>query len=236
MTVFLIGAGPGKPDLLTMRGGGLLASADVVIHDRLVGEELFTLVKPDAELIDVGKRPGAPYPQEEINELLIANGRIHETVVRLKGGDPFVFGRGGEELAALHAAGVAAEVVPGITSAIAAPAYAGIPVTHRPIATSFTVVTGHRMKGEDEVNWEALAQVGGTIVVLMGVTERARIASRLIAGGLAESTPVAAITWATYKHQSVDRTTLANLGALELSPPATIVIGEVAALELDWFT
>ena len=174
--------------------------------------------------------------QDAINALLVARGRAGQTVVRLKGGDPFVFGRGGEEAMALHAAAVDFEVVPGVTSAVAVPAYAGIPVTHRGLATSFTVVTGHSRHAVDtETNWDALAAAGGTIVVLMGVAHRAEIAARLIAGGLAPATPVAAVRWGTRPDQVTLRTTLGDLGAAPLEPPATIVVGPVAGLDLDWF-
>ena len=172
MTVYLVGAGPGDPGLLTLRGAEVLARAEVVVHDRLSARELLDLAPEHAERIDVGKSPDGPSTsQDEINELLVAHGAAGRTVVRLKGGDPFVFARGAEEAAALAAAGVPYEVVPGITSAIAVPAYAGIPVTLRYSSTSVTIVTGHEdpSKGRTDVGWEALAQVGGTIVVLMGV-------------------------------------------------------------------
>ena len=181
MTVYLVGAGPGDPGLITVRGAELLAAADVVVHDRLSAASLLDLAPASAERIDVGKSPDGPsVPQERINELLVEHGRAGRRVVRLKGGDPFVFARGGEEAAALDAAGVDYEVVPGITSAIAAPAYAGIPVTMRYSSTTFTVVTGHEdpSKQRTDVDWEALARVGGTIVILMGVAEhRARSSS-----------------------------------------------------------
>jgi uroporphyrinogen III methyltransferase/synthase len=236
MAVYLVGAGPGDPGLLTVKGAELLRRADVVVHDRLSELSLLDQARPDAELIDVGKRPGQPVAQEYINELLITRGRAGATVVRLKGGDPFVFGRGGEEALALIEAKVPFEVVPGITSAVAVPAYAGIPVTHRGLATSFTVVTGHsRHAVEVETNWEALAAAGGTIVVLMGVAHRTEIAARLQAGGLSPSTPVAAVRWGSRPGQSTVRTTLAGLGDVPLEPPVTVVIGAVAALELGWF-
>ena len=172
-TVHLVGAGPGDPELLTLRAARLLAAADVVVHDALADTEVLALVPRHVERIDVGKRPGRPVPQELINDLLIQLAQKHACVVRLKGGDPFLFGRGGEEALALRAAGVPFEVVPGITSAFAAPAAAGVPVTQRGMSASVTVVTGHRRFGdEDETDWEALARVGGTIVVLMGVAER----------------------------------------------------------------
>ncbi|MDQ1395543.1 MAG: uroporphyrinogen methyltransferase / synthase, partial [Acidimicrobiaceae bacterium] len=236
MTVYLVGAGPGDPGLLTVRGAEVLARADVVVHDRLAEASLLELAPADAERIDVGKAPGGPVQQEEINALLVRRGRAGAEVVRLKGGDPFVFGRGGEEAVALAAAGVPFEIVPGVTSAIAVPAYAGIPVTHRGLSTSFTVVTGHSRQSIDtEVNWEALAALGGTIVVLMGVAHRAEIAARLIAAGLPATTPVAAVRWGTRAEQRTVRTELGLLGGVVLEPPVTIVIGPVAGLNLSWF-
>ncbi len=175
-------------------------------------------------------------PQDEINRLLVERGRWGQTVVRLKGGDPFVFGRGGEEALALLAAGVRFEVVPGVTAAVAAPAYAGVPVTHRGRSTSFTVVTGHSRHALDrETDWAALVAAGGTIVVLMGVAHRAEIASRLIEGGMDPATPVVAVMWGTRPDQTTVRTTLAGLGVAPVEPPATIVVGEVAGLDLRWF-
>jgi uroporphyrinogen III methyltransferase/synthase len=237
VTVYLVGAGPGDPGLLTVRGASLLAAADVVIHDRLASASVLDLAPSGALRIDVGKRPGGPLQQESINALLVEYGRsLDSTVIRLKGGDPFVFGRGGEEAQALLEAEVAFEVVPGVSSAIAAPAYAGVPVTHRGLSTSLTVVTGHSRHAVDvETNWSALAQAGGTIVVLMGVAHRAEIASRLLEGGLPADTPVAAVHWGTRPDQVTVRATLAGLGSLDLSPPVTLVIGAVAGLDLSWF-
>jgi uroporphyrin-III C-methyltransferase len=232
MTVHLVGAGPGDPELLTVKAARLIAEADVIVHDRLADAAIFALARPDAEIIDVGKVPGRPTPQETINALLVHLAHQGLEVVRLKGGDPFVFGRGGEEALALLDAGVPFTVVPGITSAVAVPAAAGVPVTHRGVSASFTVVTGHRQRGEEAVNWEALAQVGGTLVVLMGVAERGTIAARLMAGGLPASTPVAAVTWGTRAEQRTARTTLSELASTPIEAPATIVIGAVAALEL----
>jgi uroporphyrin-III C-methyltransferase len=229
MTVHLVGAGPGDPELLTVKAARLLGEADVVLYDRLVGDGLLALCRPDAELIDVGKRPGGSHTQELLNELLVQVGRTHQTVVRLKGGDPFVFGRGGEEVEVLTAAGVEVEVVPGISSAFAGPAAAGIPVTHRGIARSVTVVTGHELAHSDAVDWRALAKVGGTIVVLMGVERRALLAERLIEGGLARSTPVAVVHEATLATQSTLTARLDELAALDAVSPAVIVIGAMAA-------
>jgi uroporphyrinogen III methyltransferase / synthase len=238
MTVYLVGAGPGDPGLLTVRGRDLLTVADVVVHDRLSAPALLELVRADAERIDVGKSPRGPsVPQSRINELLVEHGRTGRVVVRLKGGDPFVFARGAEEAAALAAAGVPYEVVPGITSAIAAPAYAGIPVTLRYSSTSFTVVTGHEdpTKERSEVDWESIARVGGTIVILMGVANLQRIAERLMAGGLPPDTPAAAVRWGTRPDQTTVRATLATLHQQSLAPPSTIVVGEVARQDLEWF-
>ena len=234
MTVHLVGAGPGDADLLTVKAARLVAAADVIVHDRLADPSILSLARPGTECIDVGKRPGNPTPQENINALLVHLGSQGLEVVRLKGGDPFVFGRGGEEADALISAGIEFDVVPGVTSAIGAPAAAGIPVTHRNVATSFTVVTGHREKGgSTNIEWEALARVGGTIVVLMGVAERALIAARLIAGGLSPETPVAAVRWGTRPEQQTTRTTLAELGTAAVEAPSTIVIGAVAAFDFS---
>ena len=237
MTVYLVGAGPGDPGLLTLRGAEVLARADVVVHDRLSQSSLLDLAPAGAERISVGKSPRGPStPQEEINQLLVDRGATGATVVRLKGGDPFVFGRGGEEAAALAAGGIPFEVVPGVTSAVAVPAYAGVPVTHRGVSTSFTVVTGTDAPwASSETNWEAVAKVGGTVVVLMGVAARETIAARLVAGGLPASTPVAATRWGTHPEQRTVRTTLAGLAAAEIESPAVLVIGEVAALDFGWF-
>jgi uroporphyrin-III C-methyltransferase len=184
VTVYLVGAGPGDPSLLTLRAAELIGSAGAIVHDRLVDAGVLALASPEAVLYDVGKRPGRPGRQEEIDELLVELAGRHERVVRLKGGDPFVFGRGGEEALALSRAGVPFEVVPGVSSVNGALAYAGIPLTHRGLAASFTVVTGHDASEEpaagdgsveaSPVDWEALSRVGGTLVVLMGVARRSR--------------------------------------------------------------
>ena len=236
MTVYLVGAGPGDPGLLTVRGAEVLAKADVVVHDRLAQPSLLDLAPAGAERLDVGKRPGGPIAQAAINRLLVERGSAGQEVVRLKGGDPFVFGRGGEEALALLEAGVPFEVVPGISAAIAAPAYAGVPVTHRGVSTSFTVLTGHREHDADRpTDWEALGRAGGTIVVLMGVAHRADYVPRLLAGGLPPDTPVLAVRWGTRPDQRSVRTTLEALPDADLEPPVTIVIGRVAGLELSWF-
>lgn len=238
MTVYLVGAGPGDPGLLTVRAAEVLATADVVVFDRLSVAALLDLAPPGADRINVGKRPGThTKTQDEIDALLVQRGRAGQRVVRLKGGDPFVFARGGEEAAALQAAGVDFEVVPGITSALAVPAYAGIPVTLRHSSTSFTVVTGHEdpSAGEGSVDWAAVAKVGGTIVILMGVARWGAISARLLAAGLAADTPAAAIRWGTRPQQHTTRATLATLGDHPLESPSVIVVGQVAGRDLAWF-
>ena len=226
--VWLVGAGPGDPDLLTVRATRVLAQADVVLHDRLIDGRVLALAGPHARVVDVGKRLGG-WKQEQINELLVLYALAGHRVVRLKGGDPFVFGRGREEADALDAAGVAWEVVPGLTSALAAPALVGIPVTHRALAASFTVVTASRADGEPEPDWNTLARLGGTLVVLMGARRRAHIARRLVAGGLDPATPVAAVTNAATANQSAVGGRLDQLGELPVRSPAVIVIGGVAS-------
>jgi len=238
MTVHLVGAGPGDPDLLTLRAVRLLEQADVVVFDRLVDSRVLELAPPWAEMVDVGKRPGAPSDaQARINDILVDRGRRFDCVVRLKGGDPFVFGRGGEEALELRAAGIAVAEVPGITSAIAAPAAAGIPVTMRGISSGFTVITAHQDPNADRwLDWDALAKTGTTLVILMGASRTGLISERLIAGGLDPSTPVAAVRSATTAEQHVQRTTLAELPDLTVTNPSTIVVGGVAAqsvLDLD---
>lgn len=238
MTVYLVGAGPGDPGLLTRRGESLLRAADVVVYDRLASAALLELAGPDAELVDVGKAPGrAALSQEQINELLVTRARDGGAVVRLKGGDPFVFGRGGEEAEACIAAGVPFEVVPGVTSAIAAPAYAGIPVTHRGVSTHFTVVTGHEdpTKNGTDVDWDALARVGGTLVILMGAGRVAEIAKALIAGGRDSDSPAAAVRWGTRPEQRTVRATLGTIADTGVEAPSAIVVGDVAALDFAWF-
>ena len=222
MSVFLVGAGPGSVDLLTLRAAKLLSRAQVVVYDRLVDDEVLALAPADAERIDVGKRPGGSHNQALINDLLIS----------LKGGDPFVFGRGGEELAALRSAGIHTEVVPGITSAFAAPLAAGIPVTHRGVSRGVCVITGHTL-GDDAVDYSRLANGQITLVVLMGVANRGAIARQLMSGGLSPSTPVAAIESASTPAQRVLRCRLDELGDTEILNPAALVIGAVAALDLN---
>jgi uroporphyrinogen III methyltransferase / synthase len=237
VTVYLVGAGPGDPGLLTVRGAAVLRRADVVVYDRLSVSSLLELAPPEAERISVGKAPGrATMGQDQIDELLVERGRAGLEVVRLKGGDPFVFARGGEEAAALLRAGVDFEVVPGVSSAIAAPAYAGIPLTLRHSSTLFTVITGHEDPDKPgEIDWEAVAGLGGTIVVLMGVGRWPAIAARLLAGGLPPDTPAAAVRWGTRPQQHTVRATLSTLADHDLESPSTIVVGAVAGLNLAWF-
>ena len=231
MTVHLVGAGPGDPELLTLRAAAVLRQADVVVYDRLVEVSVLDLAPPWAEHIDVGKTPGATSPsQSEINAILVDRGRRFECVVRLKGGDPFVFGRGGEEASALRDAGLGVEVVPGVTSAVSAPAAAGIPVTMRGVSSGFTVVTAHQDPSSCQwLDWDALARTGTTLVILMGAARTEQIVDRLRAGGMADDTPVAVITAATTSRQRIDRTDLAGLRRLRVASPATIVVGAVAA-------
>jgi uroporphyrin-III C-methyltransferase len=231
MTVYLVGAGPGSPDLLTLRAAALLSRCDVVVYDRLIEPEVLALAGPQAELIDVGKRPGHSNSQDLINDLLVSLGQSHECVVRLKGGDPFVFGRGGEEFEALARAGVRCEVVPGITSAFAAPSVAGIAVTHRGLSHGVTVVTGHAKEGA-AVDFRRLANPDVTLVVLMGVQRRASIVSELLEGGLDPDTAVAVIERAYMNDQRVTRGRLDELATMNVTAPAVLVIGPVATLEL----
>ena len=232
MTVYLVGAGPGDPGLLTRRGAELLARAEVVLYDRLVSPGVLDLAPAEALLIDVGKDPGGRQAhQDEIGRLLVEHGRRAGVVVRLKGGDPFVFGRGGEEVDALAQAGVAWEVVPGVSSAFAVPAALGVPVTHRGLASSVTVVTGRVGEaGTGAPDWQALARAGGTLVILMGMDTRGTIADALVRGGRSPETPVLVVQDGTTPAQRAERTTLAGLGAVELGNPAVIVVGPVAAL------
>ena len=237
MTVYLVGAGPGDPGLLTVRGAEVLARADVVVYDRLSVASLLDLAPRGAERINVGKAPGrVVLSQAEIDALLVERGRAGQQVVRLKGGDPFVFARGGEEARALLEAGVDFEVVPGVSSALAVPAYAGIPLTLRHSSTLFTVITGHEDPGKGgELDWATVARLGGTLVILMGVARMREIAARLIDGGLDPDTPAAAVQWGTRPEQRTVRATLATLADHDLAAPSTIVVGAVAALDLAWF-
>jgi uroporphyrin-III C-methyltransferase len=241
--VFLVGAGPGDPQLLTLKAVEVLREAEVVVYDRLVSETILKLAPEDAEKIYVGKSSEKhELSQEKINELLVDKAVDGKRVVRLKGGDPFVFGRGGEEAEALADSNIAFEVVPGVTSVVAAPAYAGIPLTHRDYASSVAVVTGHQAAdAESPIDWGRLAGSVDTIVVLMGVGSLESTAKALMEGGLSSDMPVAVIEWGTLKKQ---RSLIASLGTIaeearekNVKPPAVIVIGEVVNLgsKLSWF-
>lgn len=236
--VYLVGAGPGDPGLLTLKGKGLLECADVVIYDALVSPQILAMINPQAEKIDAGKRKGRHSKlQEETTQLLIEKAHDHAIVVRLKGGDPFIFGRGGEEMQDLVAAGVSVEVVPGITSGIAAPAYAGIPLTHRAYSSSVTFVTGHESAGKyrPKVNWSAIAQGSETIVIYMGIHNLPYIVDELVQAGLSAETPVALIRWGTRPDQEELIATLGTIVATveerQFEAPAIAVIGNVVELQ-----
>jgi uroporphyrinogen III methyltransferase/synthase len=244
-TVALVGAGPGDPGLLTLRGRRLLRRADVIVYDRLVDPRLLALAPPEALRIFAGKRCGThALDQEAINALLVAHARRGRRVVRLKGGDPFVFGRGGEEAEALADAGIPFQVVPGVSAAIAVPAYAGIPVSHRGLASSLAVVTGHEGCGKKapRVDWARLATAVDTLVVLMGLATLPGIVEALLSAGRAPTTPVALVQAGTTAAQRTVTGTLADIVAraqrAALEPPVTIVIGDVVSLgsRLSWFT
>lgn len=229
-TVYLVGAGPGDPDLITVKGLNLLRIADVVVYDRLIHPDLLRHARRSAELIYVGKAPNQRSSRQmEINQTLIDHARLGRIVVRLKGGDPFVFGRGGEECLALAAAGIRFQVVPGIASPVGVPAYAGIPVTHRGIASAFTVVTGHTCR--PDAGWPAPDRIG-TLVILMGLGRLPRIARDLVESDWPGDTPVAVIESGTTGQQRTVVGTLVDVAerAKGLEPPATIVIGEVVSL------
>jgi len=242
--VYLIGAGPGDPGLLTLKGRSCIARSDVVIYDYLAAPELLAHAGPDAELIYVGKKGGDhTLPQAGINDLIVEKARQGRTVARLKGGDPFIFGRGGEEVERLIEEGIDFEVVPGVTSAVAAPAYAGIPLTHRQFTSSVTFVTGHEdpTKETSSINWKALAQGGGTLVFFMGVKNLTYIAERLLEYGMPPETPAALVRWGTTPRQQTVTGALATIADIAatagMAPPALIVIGEVVRLreKMKWF-
>ncbi|HEX8771994.1 MAG TPA: uroporphyrinogen-III C-methyltransferase [Pyrinomonadaceae bacterium] len=242
-TIYLVGAGPGDPGLLTIKARDLLATCDVVIYDNLVNPELLCHVRPEAERIYVGKVGGGRQtPQEEINRLLLEHGQAGKRVVRLKGGDPFLFGRGGEEAEALSGAGLLFEVVPGISSALSVPAYAGIPLTHRGLSSSVAIVTGARQR-DGAHTFEALANLASadTLVVLMGVAHLREIAGDLIRAGRAAETPAAVVRWGTYEGQQSVTATLATIADEAerggMRAPAVIIVGEVVRLRerLKWF-
>jgi len=241
--VYIVGAGPGDPKLLTIRGLECIQQADVILYDRLVNVELLKHAKADAELIYCGKEPGRHgLIQGEIHRVLVEQANLDKQVLRLKGGDPFVFGRGAEEAAILQQAHIPFEIVPGITAGIAAPAYAGIPVTHRDHAASFAIVTGHGCpeKEQDFLNWSALAQID-TVAFYMSIGNISHITKSLITNGKSETTPVAVIEWGTTKNQ---RTITGNLSTIaqdiqihRITNPAMILVGEVVRVrdQITWF-
>lgn len=242
--VYLVGAGPGDPGLMTVKGLDCLRHADVVIYDRLVDETILNGVRPDAEKIYVGKEDRLHIlEQDAINQLLLDKAQEGKVVVRLKGGDPFVLGRGGEEAGILSRHGIPFEIVPGVTSASAVPAYAGIPLTHRGVASSFAVVTGHKAsdKGEPRISWDKLATGADTLIILMGMRNLAAIIEQLIQHGRSPSTPIAVITEGTTSRQRCLVGTLEDIVAKvkrqDLKPPSVIIVGEVVRFRdhLRWF-
>lgn len=235
--VYLVGAGPGDPGLFTLKGKALLEGADVVIYDALVSSPILAMANPQAEVINAGKRRGDhSMLQLDITQLLIEKAQNNAVVVRLKGGDPFVFGRGGEEMLGLVAAGIPVEVVPGITAGVAVPAYAGIPITHRKYSSSVTFVTGHESAGKyrPDVNWRAISQGSETIVIYMGIHNLAKIVPELLAAGLPTDTPVALVRWGTRPQQEELTGTLGTIvdaiHAADFKAPAIAVVGQVVNL------
>lgn len=235
--VYLVGAGPGDPGLFTLKGKTLLECADVVIYDALVSPEILAMINPQAEIINAGKRKGRhSLLQEETTQLMIEKARDNAIVVRLKGGDPFIFGRGGEEMEELINAGVSVEVVPGITSGIAAPAYAGIPLTHRLYSSSVTFVTGHEAAGKyrPAVNWQAIAHGSETIVIYMGIHNLAYIVDELVGAGLTGQTPIALVRWGTRSNQEeligTLQTIVEQVEKTKFEAPAIVVIGAVVQM------
>ncbi len=239
-TVFLVGAGPGDPELLTVKAARLIASADVLVYDHLVNQEVLTLARADVKRVYVGKESSQhTLPQESINTLLVDLAKQGLRVVRLKGGDPFIFGRGGEELAELAKEGIPFEVVPGVTAAAGCAAYAGFPLTHRDFSQSVTFVTGHLRDNTVNLDWIALARPHQTVVFYMGVGAGKEIGKKLVEHGLPSDTPVAIVRNGTLADQMTVKTTLASLAATlikhAIKPPALIVVGQVVGVQLDWF-
>jgi uroporphyrinogen III methyltransferase/synthase len=242
--VYLVGAGPGDPKLITVKGLECIGKADVIVYDRLAGRGLLTYARPEAELVPAGKSPDRhTLKQGEINELLVQKALAGKVVTRLKGGDPFVFGRGGEEAEALAAAGVLFEVVPGVTSAVAVPAYAGIPVTHRDCTSTLAIITGNEdpEKEDSSIAWDKIATGAGTLVFLMGMANLPKITARLMENGRSPETPVALVRWGTRPEQRTLTGTLADIGEkatrTSFKNPAVIVVGEVVRLRetLNWY-
>jgi uroporphyrinogen III methyltransferase / synthase len=241
--VYLVGAGPGDPGLITVKGLAVLQRADVILYDYLANSALLPEAKEGVQKICVGKSANArTISQQEINQLLVRYAREGKIVVRLKGGDPFVFGRGGEEAEALVEHGIRWEIIPGVTSAVAVPAYAGIPVTHRDYSSAFTVVTGNgKIQGDETVDWGALARLNGTLIFLMGVSKLLFITQQLIQHGCKESTPAAVIRWGSTPDQQTVIGTVNTIVELveqvQLKSPAVLVVGKVVhmAHQLQWF-
>lgn len=240
--VYLVGAGPGDVDLITIKAVKCIQEADVILYDRLINQELLNYAKSDTELIYCGKLPNYhSMKQETIQRFLVKHAKQGKIVTRLKGGDPFVFGRGGEEALYLQKNGIPFEVVPGITSGIAAPAYAGIPVTHREFSSTFAVVTGHRQKKKEDICWKSLAQGIDTIAIYMGVRNLSYISEQLLAYGKSPSTPVALIHWGTTTNQQTMTGTLATIAEVaknaQVKNPSMIIVGEVVQLreKINWF-
>ena len=234
--VWLVGAGPGDPELLTLKAARLIAAAGVIVHDGLVSPEILAMAAPDARLIDVAKRKNRhTLPQDDINRLLVAFALQGLDVVRLKGGDPFIFGRGGEELEECRAAGVACEVVPGVTAALAASASAGAPLTHRGLAQAVTFVTGHAAHGDPDLDWDHLARANQTVVIYMGLSTAGLIAQRLTAAGRDAATPALIVVNASRVDEARYPTTLGQLAATAegLSGPALLIVGEAMGLALS---
>lgn len=233
--VLLVGAGPGDASLITVKGLIAIREAQVIVHDRLVNLDLIAQASPNCQIINVGKKPNNhPVPQENINQILIDHALMGKNVVRLKGGDPYVFGRGGEEAESLALCGIPFEIIPGISSAIGGLACAGIPVTHRDYASSFHVVTGHMCQGNEPQNWQVLAQLEGTLIVLMGMTRQEEICQLLIEAGKSPDTPAAAVMYASQQKQQMAKGTLTTLKdeiqRKKLHAPALLVIGHVVNL------
>lgn len=241
--VYLVGAGPGDPGLMTVKGLRILKAADVVLYDRLVSKELLKEARHSAKMVYCGKLPHMhPLNQDAINRLLVKYARSHAVVVRLKGGDPFIFGRGGEEAALLAEEKIEFEIVPGVTAGIAAPAYAGIPVTYRDLSGSVAFITGHfKTSSKDQTDWTKLAWAADTLAIYMGVSTLGHVASELIAGGRPPSTPAAIIEWGTTERQRTFTAPLSELSAVagreHVQSPSMIIIGETVRLRdrLKWF-
>jgi uroporphyrin-III C-methyltransferase len=242
--VYIVGAGPGDPDLLTIKAMKCIQKADVILYDRLINKEVLQYANPETDLVYCGKLPNYhTMKQETINKFLVKYAQQGKIVTRLKGGDPFLFGRGAEEAESLVKAGISFEVIPGITSGIAAPAYAGIPVTHRDVSSSCAFLTGHFKAGsEEEMKWKLLAQSVDTLAIYMGIRNLPDITEKLIEAGKSSSTPVALIEWGTYDHQRTVTGSLKNIVTIAeqeaVQNPSMIIVGEVVNFHkrLDWFT